>query len=133
MTSPCLYCGHPAEAVDHIVPRCRDGGDEPSNLAPACRSCNSAKAGRPVEHFLRDHPEVLARVRRYQAGEDVLAGLVPGVRPRSLDTRMATTLRIEPKKLEVLKVAAHRRGVRVNELVLTAIDEFMEAAVQSHP
>jgi hypothetical protein len=77
MKRPCLYCGHPADTVDHIVPQIAGGGNHPSNLAPACRSCNAAKNARSVEHFLRDAPEILARVISHQAGKDVLAGLLP--------------------------------------------------------
>lgn len=49
----------------------------------------------------------------------------PPAKAKKGDGRMATTLRIEPDKLETLKVMAHRRGVRVNELVLLALDEFI--------
>ncbi|WP_281262116.1 hypothetical protein [Teichococcus aestuarii] len=41
---------------------------------------------------------------------------------------MTTTLRIEPKKLETLKIMAHRRGMRVKEMVLVAIDEYVTRA-----
>ncbi|MFC4169561.1 hypothetical protein [Teichococcus aestuarii] len=43
---------------------------------------------------------------------------------------MATTLRIEPDKLETLKIMAHRRGMRVNEMVLVAIDEYVATAAR---
>ena len=38
-----MYCGRPAEALDHIRPRSRGGTDAPENLVPACAVCNSAK------------------------------------------------------------------------------------------
>lgn len=44
----CRYCGHAAPdvqlEVDHIIPRSKGGGDEPSNLVTACRDCNQGKA-----------------------------------------------------------------------------------------
>jgi hypothetical protein len=79
---PCLYCGHRAQEVDHIRPRSDGGGDEPSNLAPACKSCNSSKQSEDVEFFLVKHPEILVRVWLHQAGYDVLSGLAPHEPPR---------------------------------------------------
>ncbi|NQW71835.1 MAG: HNH endonuclease [Actinobacteria bacterium] len=41
----CHLCGHDAaDAIDHIVPVSRGGSDDPSNLAPAHTSCNTAKS-----------------------------------------------------------------------------------------
>jgi len=43
----CRYCGATERlSVDHVVPRCQGGGDEPENLVVACKSCNSRKGGR---------------------------------------------------------------------------------------
>jgi hypothetical protein len=45
----CEYCGAPEAVfnfpfeVEHVVPRGRGGGDDESNLALACRSCNVFK------------------------------------------------------------------------------------------
>jgi 5-methylcytosine-specific restriction endonuclease McrA len=46
--SACGICGEGPRAddpwvVDHIVPRAHGGGDEPSNLQAAHRSCNGRK------------------------------------------------------------------------------------------
>lgn len=46
----CEYCRAPEAVfnfpfeVEHVTPLCRDGADEPTNLALACRSCNLYKA-----------------------------------------------------------------------------------------
>jgi len=32
--------------IDHIVPVCAGGGDDPSNLRLLCMSCNCSKGGR---------------------------------------------------------------------------------------
>lgn len=40
---PCWICGNPSDTVDHILPLSRGGTNDPANLAPACRSCNSAR------------------------------------------------------------------------------------------
>lgn len=40
----CAYCGTLAKlTVDHVIPVSRGGKDEPSNVVPACSSCNSSK------------------------------------------------------------------------------------------
>lgn len=49
---PCVYCGAPAESIDHIVPVARGGSGEWQNLAPACLSCNSSKRDEDLLAFL---------------------------------------------------------------------------------
>lgn len=62
---PCVYCGKPATTIEHILPRSRGGTDDPTNLAPACKRCNSSKNDKTVcewtlyrvQQFLRQlHP-----------------------------------------------------------------------------
>lgn len=49
----CAYCGSGENlSLDHVVPRARGGGDEPSNLRTACRSCNSSKGARDLHVWL---------------------------------------------------------------------------------
>jgi 5-methylcytosine-specific restriction endonuclease McrA len=50
-SGPCAYCGAEATAIDHIFPRIRGGTDERHNLAPVCKSCNTAKGGRTPEEW----------------------------------------------------------------------------------
>jgi 5-methylcytosine-specific restriction endonuclease McrA len=49
---PCVYCGGPSTGIDHITPLSAGGTHTPDNLAPACRSCNLSKHGKPLLHFL---------------------------------------------------------------------------------
>ncbi|MCB1029146.1 MAG: HNH endonuclease [Microthrixaceae bacterium] len=43
-------CVERATSVDHVMPRSRGGGDEPSNLVAACVPCNQRKGDRtPAE------------------------------------------------------------------------------------
>jgi hypothetical protein len=49
----------------------------------------------------------------------------PASKLKLTDTRVPTSLRIEPAKLERLKIIAHRRRMRVNELILEAIDGWL--------
>ncbi|HVM34285.1 MAG TPA: HNH endonuclease [Actinomycetota bacterium] len=55
----CQYCGHPAENVDHVVPRSRGGGHTWDNVVASCRPCNARKENRSpadVGLNLRRHP-----------------------------------------------------------------------------
>ena len=45
--------------------------------------------------------------------------------PKAADAKLATTLRIEPEKLERLKVIAVRQRKRVNDLVLEGVDHVL--------
>jgi 5-methylcytosine-specific restriction endonuclease McrA len=46
----CRYCGSIENlSIDHLIPRCQDGGDGVENLVVACRRCNSRKGGRTPE------------------------------------------------------------------------------------
>lgn len=49
----CQYCGRKSPdvvlEVDHIVPRCNGGLDDPINLRTSCWDCNHGKAGVPLE------------------------------------------------------------------------------------
>ena len=60
----CAYCGKkdvPLQ-VEHIHPRSKGGSDRVSNLCLACEPCNRRKGNKPVETFLKDKPEVLAKI-----------------------------------------------------------------------
>ncbi len=44
----CQYCGSARRlTVDHVVPRCRGGGDTWDNLVTSCAACNRKKGDRP--------------------------------------------------------------------------------------
>lgn len=46
----CAYCGvKPVHlTIDHVIPRSQEGTNDPSNLLPACRSCNESKGSRSL-------------------------------------------------------------------------------------
>lgn len=47
----CLRCGDDFKlAVDHVVPTSRGGSDDPSNLQPLCKRCNSGKGAKTVDY-----------------------------------------------------------------------------------
>lgn len=52
----CAYCGASGKrlTVDHIVPRCRGGGNDFDNCVACCQGCNARKGGRtPREAHLQ--------------------------------------------------------------------------------
>jgi hypothetical protein len=65
----CFYCSrritHHRRCLDHVVPRAELGQNSYRNLVSCCLECNSQKAGRPAEEFLRG----LYRDRRLSADE----------------------------------------------------------------
>lgn len=44
-------CATRAASVDHVVPRSRGGGDEPTNLVAACVPCNQLKGNRSLSEL----------------------------------------------------------------------------------
>ncbi len=49
----CNYCGATEDlAVDHVVPLSKGGTNDPENLTPACKPCNSSKGDRLIEEWL---------------------------------------------------------------------------------
>lgn len=50
----CVYCGKPANAVDHLIPKSKGGPDKNWNLVPCCKSCNSEKKDKDLADFLND-------------------------------------------------------------------------------
>ncbi|MCX4580793.1 HNH endonuclease [Streptomyces sp. NBC_01571] len=49
----CVYCGNPAEVMDHVIPWSQGGADELTNLVPACKACNNSKCDKtPIMWYL---------------------------------------------------------------------------------
>lgn len=47
----CKYCGARATSIDHVVPVSKGGTNDPFNLVPACRSCNSSKGDKQLSEW----------------------------------------------------------------------------------
>ena len=55
----CAYCSEPATTWDHIYPIVEGGITTPSNVVPACMSCNSSKKGRNVFEWATSEGRIL--------------------------------------------------------------------------
>jgi hypothetical protein len=45
----CAYCGKHAVTVDHIIPKSKNGTEDPWNLVACCKGCNNKKTNRTPE------------------------------------------------------------------------------------
>ncbi|MFF4254205.1 RNA-guided endonuclease IscB [Streptomyces sp. NPDC001663] len=65
--SACAYCGAAGVRlnIEHVRPRSRGGSSRISNLVLACVPCNEAKGSTPVEVFLADRPDLLAKILQH--------------------------------------------------------------------
>lgn len=63
----CLYCGSVPPSVvlhiDHIVPVAKGGGNEKTNLATSCSSCNLGKGARPLTSYESDTSHKLEEIK----------------------------------------------------------------------
>jgi 5-methylcytosine-specific restriction endonuclease McrA len=93
----CAYClaSNTRLEIDHVHPRSKGGGNRISNLVIACRACNEAKADQPIETFLADRPEVLARIQRQRKAPLVDAAAVNSTRWRLYEGLKAFGLPVE--------------------------------------
>jgi 5-methylcytosine-specific restriction endonuclease McrA len=60
----CTYCqakGIPLQ-IEHMIPRSRGGSDRISNLCLACEPCNQKKNTQTISEFLKDKPDLLAKL-----------------------------------------------------------------------
>jgi HNH endonuclease len=50
-SGPCVYCGAPAESIDHVRPLAAGGDETEDNLVPACGHCNKSKSAKLLIHW----------------------------------------------------------------------------------
>lgn len=89
----CVYCNQPVTidnaTIDHIKPDSKGKMSDPSNLATACKSCNSLKKDMSANRYI---DEVLDKDRMMLARDNVkrIAGQIPG-KKRGKSTRKKET------------------------------------------
>lgn len=72
----CQYCLHPAENIDHVVPKSQGGLHTWENVVACCRRCNTRKGGRtPDEAGLRLRRQPIAP--RHNSWVLVATGALP--------------------------------------------------------
>ena len=83
----CTYCGERADTVDHVLPRCRGGGDTWVNLVAACQPCNGLKGDRtPQEAGMKMIREPFEPKQRDRFRCAPVSKLVPALQfPRSVN------------------------------------------------
>lgn len=76
----CRYCGRQSDVVplhiDHVIPVCQDGTNDPENLITACAECNLGKSGKTISQsapteadrlrLAQEHNEQLEAARAVQ-------------------------------------------------------------------
>lgn len=60
----CIYCGLKEKlTVEHILPRCRKGPDNPDNAIRVCKKCNSSKGGKRLYEWIGfEHKDKVPRI-----------------------------------------------------------------------
>ena len=60
----CAYCSveNVPLQIEHIQPLAKQGSDRVSNLCLACEKCNTNKGTKDIKDFLKNKPDVLARI-----------------------------------------------------------------------
>ena len=61
----CIYCGkiNCSLEKEHIIPRSKGGTNRLSNIVLSCKECNTKKGNKSLEEFLKNKPDILARVK----------------------------------------------------------------------
>ena len=68
----CAHCGKPStgsdRTVDHVIPKILGGGNDPRNLMPLCKHCNSSRASGeiiPETYYRYAAPWAMGELRSY--------------------------------------------------------------------
>lgn len=96
----CIYCGRPANQIDHFYPESQGGTSLPQNLVPACSSCNSRKKDFNPYEWMRAVGISLKRAKAIQAivyDPNFACLMTPPPQPFKLDYSGAKDLKRPPK------------------------------------
>jgi 5-methylcytosine-specific restriction endonuclease McrA len=109
----CTYCGvtNVPLQVEHLQPRARGGTNRASNLCLACEPCNSKKGTLDMREFLKDQPEMLAKLLAQAKAPLKDASVVNTTRWRLYDQLKALDLPIECGSGGLTKFNRTQRGL----------------------
>lgn len=92
----CQYCGRRSPEVvlelDHIVPICEGGTDDPINLRTSCWDCNRGKGGVPLDHLVTGedpHDKAIELLERERQLREYNVVLADSRRRRQRDLKLA--------------------------------------------
>jgi hypothetical protein len=124
--SQCVYCGKPLNraqiTIDHVIPTCRGGSNQPSNKAPCCTECNQDKGHLTAAEYLavRHNRADLKAMKRAVAVAEVL-GMADEVRPKQ--TKARALIVAEQQALRAAAAARFREEVPSNGRVRWAVEQ----------
>jgi len=113
----CHYCGkemHPIRGfhVDHVIPRCKGGTDDLSNLVASCPTCNMSKGGSVSSRWNNvKEPEQLDSKVLVQA----LTLLVKRCEEVEAETRIAVAK--ELREAEMLKAQTEQHKKQIDHAI----------------
>lgn len=96
----CLSCGskHKKLSLDHVIPRCRGGSNDPSNLVTLCVGCNTWRGHRAVAAWRPELVEVFAAAAVKPLDREAGRRAVERRRPQRLEAkRIRNARRSEPR------------------------------------
>lgn len=124
----CRYCGAAAPdvplTVDHVVPVALGGRDEPSNLAAACRDCNSGKSSVPADAALVD--DVAQDALRWARAMETAAVEFASKRSQAVDDHDEFITKWNSWTYEY---QGERRTISIADSWPQSIDQFMAAGL----
>lgn len=83
----CHWCGAHATEADHLIPRCKGGTSDPSNMVAACRRCNASRGaaeGNARRAAARTRPHPFFELQRQDPA--AVSVLSPDPRPEGLSS-----------------------------------------------
>lgn len=135
----CRYCGRTSPAVvlevDHIVPICEGGSDDPINLAASCWECNHGKSGVPLSEAMTGedpHDKAIAILDRERQLREYNAVLAEARERRLVDAWQLVSYWKNDEKVDTFNRAELSWLVSTLEwLPMETIRTFMDSAIRA--
>lgn len=121
----CYWCGKTVpkrqRTVDHIVPVCRGGSDDATNLCCACRHCNTIKGQKLPEEFQGQYVLEFPKARRAIPTDAQPPSFPPG---SVLTPQDVAGMRLTPREKEIFRERfVNRRSLReIAQMLCVQVD-----------